>query len=763
VTTRPGTNASLERDVAATIALALYSFVVAVGFARVFSNWRFLNDLAVLIVIVHGGSLFFRRARVSGWLAIPAVSVISLWALVAVHYRATLTWLVPRGETWDQVSLEVGLVRDQFQTAVAPVTYGAGWAMLAGLAIIVAIVMSDSFAFRAEARGEALVPGGVLFIFIAALGSPRLRVLITAALVAAGIFAVVALRALHDRSRRVELTATRGPASMVVPAALATATVVAVLAGFIGPRIPGAEAEPLYETRGQGGGVTNVISPLVDIRSRLTNQGNVELFRVNADSASYWRAITLPEFDGRTFRLPKDDLVPTEQAPRPTTSGALLRQQIQVLTLGSNLVPAAANVVAVQGESSRQVAIEIRSNAQTGTLVALDHELEPGDLFLIDSDAPRFSPEQLRAATTNAAPDPLFSELPANLPDIVFELAAEVTASATTPYDKALALQTWFQNDFEYSLEVQSGHGSNVIESFLNERIGYCEQFAATYSAMARTLEIPSRVAVGFTPGLLSDDGWYSVRGKHAHAWPELWFDGIGWVAFEPTPGRGAPGAENYTGLPEDQDDTPPTAAGGGGSDPATASTLPPVPTTLPDSAAANDPRTANTEAPLGPAEIDEGLPLDSLSSSGSGVPWRFIIVAGSLAVIGITPLAIRLARRRAHRGRSAIERVEAAWARACLAVERSGVPSRASMTAYEWAMVTASELPVAARPMQSLAEVLDEVTFAKPGSIDLDAKGRYGLSLGHDCELWSNQVGRIATDQMSMRARVRRYFTDLG
>ena len=760
MTTRSEANASIERDVAATVALAIYSFVVAVGFARVFSNWGFLRDLTLLIVIVHGGSLLLRRSRVSGWLAIPAVTVVSLWALVATHYRSTLTWLVPRGETWDQVQLEVGLVRDQFQTAVAPVTYSAGWAMLAGLAIVVAIVMSDSFAFRAEARGEALVPGGVLFIFIAALGSPRLRILITAALVAAGIFAVVALRALHDRSRRMELTATRGPASMVVPAALATATVVAVLAGFIGPHIPGAEADPLYETRGQGGGVTNVINPLVDIRSRLTNQGNVELFRMKADAPAYWRAITLNEFDGRTFKLAKAAVIPPGLAAPSRTSGTRIRQQLQVLTLGSRLIPAAANPVEVTVVSSGQDSIIVRSDPRTDTLVAIDRDLKPDDQFFINSDAPSFTPEQLRAATTNSPPEPVFIELPGDFPDVVSELAADVTAAASTSYDKALALQNWFQTDFKYSLEAQSGHGKNVIVSFLNERIGYCEQFAASYAAMARTLGIPSRVAVGFTPGTLNDDGWYSVLGKHAHAWPELWFDDIGWVAFEPTPGRGAPGAEGYTGWPEDQDNTPPSVAAAGESP--TASTLPPTPTTLPNSGEANAPRTGDTQPALSPFEIDQGLPLDGLSKSGGNVPWRLVIFFGALTVAGIAPVAIRWARRRAHRGRSPIERVEAAWARACLAVERSGVRARTSMTAYEWATVTASELPVAARPMQSLAEVVDGVTFARPGSVDLASKGRYGLSLQHDCELWSNQVGRIATDRMSMRARIRRYFTDL-
>jgi transglutaminase-like putative cysteine protease len=71
--------------------------------------------------------------------------------------------------------------------------------------------------------------------------------------------------------------------------------------------------------------------------------------------------------------------------------------------------------------------------------------------------------------------------------------------------------------------------------------VGYCEQFAAAFAVMARTLGIPSRVAVGFTPGGMQPNGWHLVAGVDSHAWPEIWFDGIGWIAFEPTPGRTPP------------------------------------------------------------------------------------------------------------------------------------------------------------------------------------------------------------------------------
>src|SRR5690606_28100941 len=110
------------------------------------------------------------------------------------------------------------------------------------------------------------------------------------------------------------------------------AALVAVLAGVVGPRIPGAQAEPLYETRGRGGGVTNVISPLVDIRSRLTSRGDTELFRVNADAPAYWRVTTLPAFDGQRFSLPQRPLERIGADPGAPLDGAPeIRQQIQVL------------------------------------------------------------------------------------------------------------------------------------------------------------------------------------------------------------------------------------------------------------------------------------------------------------------------------------------------------------------------------------------------------------------------------------------------
>ena len=93
---------------------------------------------------------------------------------------------------------------------------------------------------------------------------------------------------------------------------------------------------------------------------------------------------------------------------------------------------------------------------------------------------------------------------------------------------------------FTYDTEVDAGTGIKAIARFLQDKEGFCVHFSFTMAAMARTLGIPARVAVGFTPGTPQPDGTMSVGLRDAHAWPELYFEGVGWTRFEPTPGRGS-------------------------------------------------------------------------------------------------------------------------------------------------------------------------------------------------------------------------------
>ncbi len=142
-----------------------------------------------------------------------------------------------------------------------------------------------------------------------------------------------------------------------------------------------------------------------------------------------------------------------------------------------------------------------------------------------------------------ADPTPLTGE---ELP----QLARDITAGSATPFDAAIALQRWFTTDggFTYSTQIEGGSDEDALATFLDERVGYCEQFAATMALMARSVGIPARVVVGFTQGRLEGNQWV-VRGTDAHAWPELWMGSAGWVRFEPTPGAPTTTTPGYTSV----------------------------------------------------------------------------------------------------------------------------------------------------------------------------------------------------------------------
>ncbi len=736
---------SFTSDLLASLGLVLFALAVAAGFARVFTGWDFFDNLAVIAIVGHGSGFVARRLRLPVWVTIPAVMLVVFWTIGFIFYRSTYSWGLPSGDTWTLFNAELDLVREQFRVAVAPVVDGGGWDVLAAIGLAFAVVLADAFAFGALARAEALVPGGVLFVFIAALGDDRLRVTLSAALVAAGVVATVLLRAHHAPGGITDPT--RG-APRVLAQAVGIALAVSLIAGFVGSRVPGAESEPLLDTRGSGNGDSSALSPLVDIRSRLTNQRDVEMVTVTANAESYWRSATLAEFDGRIWRAPDRNIGQPDAgtlAARP--SDVEIRQQVRIGALGSNLVPAAPDPVAATGPTT------LRYDRSSSTLSTGDTELTTGDSFQMISESPRFDPAVLAAATSLDPGDDIYVELPDDFPADAVTLAEQVTAGTTNTYETAVALQNWFKSEFTYSLQVQPGHGNTAIEGFLRDRVGYCEQFAGTYAAMMRSLGIPARVAIGFTTGRAIGAGSYSVTGRNAHAWPEVWFDGLGWVLFEPTPGRGAPGAESYTGVapaqdtsaagqPGDGDQPVPEASANGSGDPAATTTLPPIP----ESEQLNEP----------PAALPAESATAPAADSNSG--WIPLVLLAALALAVAAPPIGRRVRRKARRSPS--EQLANNWHRAIDALRLLDVPITESATPAETAIVAVRSFPIVSRPMRSLADTVTLATYSEQGTADLDHVGAYGASTVRDTSHWARQIERAVNDAIPTRVRVVRYFT---
>lgn len=752
---------AIATEIGASAALMLYSIAVAAGFTRVFSGWEFFDNLLAVVVVGHSLALVLRVTHVPVWVAFPVTGFALIWLIGAMFYRDTYSLLLPTSETWELFRLELDVVAEQFRTAIAPVAFLAGWNVLASLGVAAAVLLADTFAFRAFARAEALVPGGVLFVFVAALGTDRSRIASSMALVGTGVIATIVLRQHHAPSPGATIGLPRGRVGRALPVAVGSALGVALIAGVVGPRLPGAGDEPIYETKGGGGGsVTEVISPLVDIRSRLTNRSTTVLFTVQATADSYWRSSALPEFDGATWGLPERGLSRADGAIGQGVAGAVeIRQEVTIAALGGALLPAAADPIAATGQGDLRD--DLRWNADTATLVKTGGDLETGDQFSIVSASPRFSAATLAGTTSLDPGDPIYLDLPPDFPDSVAETAREVTAGASSAYEAALTLQDWMQNEFDYSLEIQEGHGNNAIESFLRNRVGYCEQFAGSYAAMLRSIDIPARVAVGFTPGSDDGTGTYSVLGRNAHAWPEVWFDGIGWVPFEPTPGRGAPGAEGYTGLPAQQDEGSAGDEESTESDaspvtsPAPATTLvdpagDPTPSSVPASASDAVEPTESAAEQAAPAPIDDDL----------GIPWPLLVVIAAIGLLVLLPAIVRRVRRSTITSSSA--RLAHLWTRALAALRAMGLEEAPELTPAETALATASVFPVASRPMQSLADVVTFVNYAPDGSRHLGDEGSYGITTLQNCSIWVRQVERAVSDSLTPAQRARRYFTQL-
>ncbi|MFB7613876.1 transglutaminaseTgpA domain-containing protein [Kitasatospora sp. NPDC056181] len=329
---------------------------------------------------------------------------------------------------------------------------------------------------------------------------------------------------------------------------------------------------PKGAAAGTGAGGVTSLDPLVTLESALTKPSDIELLTYRMDSTladtAYLRTGSLDVFDGAAWKLGSPattDFKGTFAPPEglrdlgvPTVPGDF--QVTNNLDSAWLPMPYPAKNATVPNPGSWKV------DTLTGTVqpAAGKEKAIKGLHYQVTAYDVRPTAEELRQALP-ARPQIAghYTGLPGDLPSVVRQQAQAVTSKASTAYDKALALQDWFTGpDFTYTTQIKSGTGNDAIVEFLRNRKGFCVHFASTMAAMARTLGIPSRVAVGFTPGNAKGGDLYSVNGLMYHAWPELYFEGFGWTRFEPTKGVGvAPRYTEPVAAPTSAPTTAPTAA----------------------------------------------------------------------------------------------------------------------------------------------------------------------------------------------------------
>ncbi|MDX6397934.1 MAG: protein-glutamine gamma-glutamyltransferase [Gaiellaceae bacterium] len=288
----------------------------------------------------------------------------------------------------------------------------------------------------------------------------------------------------------------------------------------------------------------------------------------------YWRATTLDQFDSdRWFenptplstgppagRLPSDPLLPARSLNRQTW----VKQDVEVVALRDPHVVGAAQAVALDGPQLGRVF------RLSGGIVRVYRGLQLGQRYTVWSYAPRPAPAALARVGPEYPPalgrflqigrtrveafgspgrdervDALFADerYVALWPyEQMWNEARQLRAGARTPYGAVVAIETWLRSTggFAYDETPPPAGGLPPLAHFVAEgKRGYCQHFAGAMALMLRFLGIPARVAAGFTSGKREDGGW-TVTDHNAHAWVEVWFPEYGWLAFDPTPGRGS-------------------------------------------------------------------------------------------------------------------------------------------------------------------------------------------------------------------------------
>lgn len=384
------------------------------------------------------------------------------------------------------------------------------------------LFLTAYFAARAEYVRAATVGAATLGFFVLTGDSGSLGTML-GVLGAAG---ALGFGTLADRGGRVEG---------------ADAVGVAVAAMIVGATVLGVAPTVANSPINPGSGPGTVEASLVSAGDSTQVGGSIRLspevrFSVTANESRYWRVGAYDRYTGDGWvrtggTSPFEGRLDDPPGPRER-----LEQRVSPETeLG--VLPAAAEPVAV--EDADAVVTALDTLRPDGTVT---------DNYTAVSLVQAASEDEL-AAANGPYPDAIrerYLGLPGSTPERVGRLTENVTdaANATTPYERAAALETYLERTKEYSLNVSRPRGS-VADAFLFEmERGYCVYYATTMTTMLRTQSIPARYVVGYTDGQqVSEDRWV-VRGLDSHAWVEVYLPDYGWTRFDPTPAAPRSSAE---------------------------------------------------------------------------------------------------------------------------------------------------------------------------------------------------------------------------
>jgi transglutaminase-like putative cysteine protease len=686
--------ASHRRTAAAAFAVILASVSLYPVFIGLL--WFWAGCGAVIVVALAGTLSRLRRLPVAVVLVI-GVAALLLYLNFAFANGSSFLHLLPTPSSLAALSHAAGQGFNEASKYAPPVPELRGLVLLSTAGIGIAALLTDLIAVRLGSAALAGLPLLLLFTepFTLSLSRGFVGTTVAFCLSVAGYLALLSSEG-RDRIREWEHANPSGkdePDTRTLAAAGRRVGFASVVVALCLPLfVPGLHSTRLFGGGqpgiggsgggggGSGSGTGNGVGfpdPDTQLSQELhsTTPSNVLVYTTKDTSPDYLQIYTLDQLTDSGWRVSQpESLVPVSpRLPPPpgltsTSSGTRVSTTITLAgdvgqdDLGALPVPYPATTVTASGTL----------RADRSTLMVFDTDVSLAGLKYTVTSLTESPPQQLLGAAPAPPADIAahYLSVPSSY-DSLKDLAQSVVraAGAKNQFTDAVALQNWLANGaFRYTLKAPTVASASGLANFLEvTKKGYCQQFSFAMAVLARLLGIPSRVAIGYTWGTpVSGDTWL-VTTHDAHAWPELYFQGYGWLRFEPTPtgtnGQGTAYAPGYSlGL------------------------VNPLTTGQPQTGLSAGPGSAQT----GSTGIPENLRNLFAEHAGGGSapvtakndtlsPWEIfgLVVAGLIVVAAIAPwCARRVVRRRrwrrlaSHRARgaTAADRVQArdvAWAHA--------------------------------------------------------------------------------------------------
>lgn len=631
---------------------------------------RALRQLAAAIVVVAGAVL--ATVVVDAVVASPTGAGQGVSGLVGGWSRI-LTTSVPVPPTPDRLPVMAGVV---------------------ALGVAVAALLAS----RPHPTIAALLPAGAVLLIALALGvgGPGSVVAVSAApAVLAGAYLLIV-------SRPAENGVAWVPPSRSL-AALVTGAVVVVVALTVGSSWPLATARPPADLRAHltpPVELGQAANPL-DLLPRLQAEAGTTVFTARVDASwlanpTDWRLVSLDAYDGTGWTTDAratraGDVLTVPAGEDPTGLGPASTQRVQVAQLTGPWVPTTGVPTAVRPA-------DLAYDPATSILVA-GGDLD-GRTFSLTSRIPSPTRAQLDSASiTVSSANAQLTRVPSCVPAQLAQLAQRATAGLARPDQEAAALEQALADRSGFAVDPAATPGSSCgrLQQFLTAKQGTAEQFATAFVLMARSLGLPARLAVGFSPGSI-DDGTSTatVRGSDATVWPEVGFARLGWVPFDPVPSA-------TTG--------PQSGAAG-------------TTTTTTDHAqqGLNQVRGTVAGTPNPTAPPASRVPVGRRPPASAWSPWYLVPIGAVAAAAGLLLTRVVLRRRRRARrrdpGRPPGERIQGAWAEVLDALAPFD-PSVAALTPTEITAEAGRAAPEAEPPVRDLGGLVDLSVYAGRGSED--------------------------------------------